>query len=139
MATQNARRAVSFKDLFISQEGRKDSGSLAAALGALTAKWPPETVFQATEVAKFINPPTRFPGGRPDLILREYLFPALPPGQAVGAIAVAKRLKNHVGEPVPNGAETLILKSTKDGHTKTAGYYVLVTKNGGCGRCGGCG
>ena len=127
-------REVSFKDLFISQEEEEeDSGSLAAALGALTAKWPPETVFQAAEVAKFINPPTEFPGGEPDLILREYLFPALPPGQAVGAIAVAKRLKNHVGEPVPNGAETLILKSTKDGHTKTAGYYISVTKNGGCG------
>jgi hypothetical protein len=41
---------------------------------------------------------------------REFLFPNQPPNRDVPNEAVGRRLKKHVGEPVPLGKQTLMLR-----------------------------
>jgi hypothetical protein len=132
--------AINFGDLFLSQEeDDEESASLADALAAIAAvEWPQQKgvpikagPFQAAQLARVINDQSEY---RLDaekecgVVLREFLFAKTPQTQNVSPKAVAKAIRRHVGEPVKKGDETLILKAGQDSVSKTAFYYVQVTK-----------
>jgi hypothetical protein len=124
---------ISFKNLFLVQEeDDEDSASLADALAVLAEKWPNETLFQAADVAKLANATGEWANEREHAItLREFLFPGIPPHQAVTAKATGKRLKRHVDEPVPRDGNILSLKQTPDTHVKISNFYVASRPNAG--------
>ncbi len=114
-ATAPRPKEIDFRDLFLAQEADdEDSASLGDALFALASKWPDK--FRATDIAKMINDrsPYQIEADQEcSDVLRAFLFPKLQPNQDVSAISVGKVLKNHMGEPVRNGIQTLILKERK--------------------------
>ena len=57
-------------------------------------------------------------------MLREFLFPAMPPNQDVTAKAVSNRLKRHANEPVKKGDTTFILRTVVDTHKQVITYFV---------------
>jgi hypothetical protein len=61
-----------------------------------------------------------------NLTIREFLCPTLPEGYRVSPKKIGKALSNHIGEPVRNGAETLILRRDKD--RLGVSYYMVETK-----------
>lgn len=117
---------ISFKDLFLVQEEEdEESASLADAIAVLANKWPETESFQAADVATLANATGEWANERERaMTLREFLFPGIPPNQAVTAKATSKRLKRHVDEPVPSDGQTLSLKEMRDPHTKTLSFYV---------------
>jgi hypothetical protein len=125
---------INFRDLFLSQEeDDEESASLTDALAALAATvWGrKDESFQAVDLARKLNDVSdyRSPEERERAaVLRDFFFPKTPQNQDVSPKAVAKALKRHIGEPVKKDRETLILKAGEDSNTKTAIYYVQVTK-----------
>jgi hypothetical protein len=120
--------SINFKNLFLVQEeDDEESSSLADVLAVLAEKWPNAAPFKAAEVATAINTTGEWAteGTRERaMTLREFLFPGAPPNQAVTAKATSKRLKRHVGEPVPHDGNTLSLQETCHPHTKVLSFYV---------------
>jgi hypothetical protein len=120
---------LNFKDLFLAQEeDDEESASLADVLVVLANKWPKEEQFQATDVAKLINTTGEWAtdtAREAGSTLREFLFPAIPPNQAVTPKATGKRLKRHIDEPVPRNGKSFSLKEARDTHTKCLNFYVV--------------
>jgi hypothetical protein len=120
--------SINFKNLFLVQEEEdEESSSFADVLAVLVEKWPNSVPFQAADVAEAINTTGEWAteGTRERaMTLREFLFPGIPPNQAVTAKATSKRLKRHVSEPVPRDGKTLSLQETCDPHTKVLSFYV---------------
>jgi hypothetical protein len=124
---------VDFQKLFLAREDDdEDSTSLAEVLEIMLQKW--MGTFDAADVAKAINtqtttadqygaPRSPDPGAGS---LREFLFPSTPPSHMATPKAVAKRLKNHMDEPVKSRERTLILRRREDLHAKKLSYYVEV-------------
>ena len=131
--------AVDFRKLFMERdEEDDDQASLAEALAVL-AKWPTQAGFKANDVAELVNDVTTpcDPYARPrratDLvepadrvILRDFLYPSMPPGFRASPRSVGCQLRDHVDEPVKRGAQTLTLKAHSDAHGHTLKYYVKV-------------
>jgi hypothetical protein len=120
--------SISFKNLFLVQdEEDEESASLADALSTLADTWRDEASFQAAGVAELVNSTGEWAtdtARQRGETLREFLFPGIPLSQAVTAKATGKRLKRHVGEPVPRDGKTLSLKEIRDSHTKTLSFYI---------------
>ena len=123
--------AINFRDLFLSQEqDDEDNASLGDALSALAGKWPEAGRFQASGVARSLNDRSEYQidvDKERAAILRDFMFPKLPPNQDVSAKAVGKVVKRHVGEPVLAAGVTLILKEWRDprgGPSGALSYYV---------------
>jgi hypothetical protein len=131
--------AVNFRKLFLQREDEdEDSASLADALAVL-AQWPQQGGFKAAEVAELVNDVTtpRDPYARrprptdliepPDrVILRDFLYPSMPPGFRASARSVGCLLREHVDEPVKRGGQTLALKAHDSGGSRALSYYVKV-------------
>jgi hypothetical protein len=98
---------VNFRDLFLSQEqDDEEDASLGDALGALAAKWPKAETFKATDLATLLNYRGDFQSIEDKeraAILRDFLFPKVPPNQDVSAKSVGRMMKSRVGEPVKAG------------------------------------
>jgi hypothetical protein len=77
--------------------------------------------FKATDVAEAIN---ATPGDADVLVVRSFLFPALPTSAPITAKAVGKRLKAYEGETVRYGAQTLTLKARLDKHAGATVFSV---------------
>jgi hypothetical protein len=117
--------AVNFGDLFLTQEqDDEESASLADALRALADKWPRGAVFLAADVARLINDRSEWAGNDCSAVLREFLFPKLPPNQDVSPISTGLILKKSHGEPVRDGDRELTLIMGGDSHTKAKNFYV---------------
>jgi hypothetical protein len=123
--------AVNFRDLFLSQEeDDEENSSLADVLSALDGKWPKSGKFLASDVARLLNDRSEYQidaDKERAIVLREFLFPKLPPNQDASAKSVGKAAKRHVGEPVKAGDRTLILKEWRDpsaGPKGALSYYV---------------
>jgi hypothetical protein len=127
---------IDFKDIFLTQEeDDEESASLADALAGIAGKeWRNDVgkLFnpQAKDIAQLINSQSDY---APEIdkqlaiTLREFLFPSLPLGQSVSVKSVGKRLKQHVGEPVKHGDQTLILRECRDPSVGPKGplsYYI---------------
>jgi hypothetical protein len=131
--------AVDFRKLFLEREAQhEDQASLADALAVL-AKWPTQAGFKANDVAELVNDVTTpcDPYARPrratDLIepadrviLRDFLYPSMPPGFRASPRSVGCQLRDHIDEPVRSGQQTLTLKAHSDAHGHTLKYYVKV-------------
>lgn len=110
--------AISFRDLFLSQEDDdEENASLADALMALEKQWPEKAQFQASALVRLLNDQSAYQGDAEReraATLREFLFPSATQVQIVTAKAAGKRLKRHVGEPVKVNDRTLVLKDWRD-------------------------
>jgi hypothetical protein len=124
-------KKIDFRDLFLAQEeDDEESASLGDALAALANKWPDR--FQSTDIAKLINNRSEYQIDTDKecaATVREFLFPRLQPSQDVSAKSLGKALKCHVGEPLRNGARTLILRTSEDTHSKIANFFVQVKQS----------
>ena len=127
---------IDFGKLFLSQEDDdEESGSLADMLETLAAKWPDGAKFKASDITKILNYRGEYHGDgdiERAVILREFLFPKLPPTQDVSAKAVSAALKSQLGSPVRIGKQTMILKDWRnpsDGPKGAVSYFVLA-RNG---------
>jgi hypothetical protein len=124
--------AIDFCKLFLSQEvDDEESSSLADVLDAMV-KWKDAAKFKASDITKELNNRSEYQGNEGTelaVVLREFLFPKLPPTQDVSAKAVGKALKRQVGAPVQRGNQTLILKEWRDPNDGPNGalhYFVEV-------------
>jgi hypothetical protein len=110
---------VDFQKLFLTSDDEdEDSTSLADALAIMTKQWP--MAFDAAEVARLVNDQANQHGAA----MREFLYPGVPTFHVATPKSVAKRLKNHLDEPVKCGERTLILRRMEDLHNKTWRYSV---------------
>jgi hypothetical protein len=118
-----------FATLFLNQEAEEeDATSLAEMLDKLDeACCGGGTGFcKAADVTDLINR-----GGTAAAnVIRSFLFPTLPHDAPVSAIAVGRRLKAHVGEPVKHGEKTLVLKIDRDTDNKVNKFYVAKNRAG---------
>ena len=71
---------------------------------------------QGFDIAKILNYRGEYPVRdiQRAVILREFLFPKLPPTQDVSAKAVSAALKSQLGSPVRIGKQTMILKDWRN-------------------------
>jgi hypothetical protein len=96
---------VDFRTLFMANEDEnEDDTSLADALSTLAETFP--DTFSAAEVAVLVNDGASEAG----CALREFLYPAAPPGHHASPKSVGLRLKKHIDGPVKHGDQTLILR-----------------------------
>ena len=115
----NPDREVDFQKLFLASDDEdEDSTSLAEALAIMAAQWP--MTFDAAEVARLVNDQANQHGAA----LREFLYPGAATFYTATPKSVAKRLKNHLDEPVKRGESTLILRRMEDLHNKTWRYSI---------------
>src|SRR4029077_3665762 len=66
------------------------------------------------------------PSGR--VILRDFLYPSVPPGFHASPRSVGRLLGDHVDEPVKRGAQTLALKARERGD-RALNYFVKVVED----------
>jgi hypothetical protein len=112
---------LDFQNLFLTQEEEdEDTASLAEALAIMAKQWPAQPTFTAADVAEAVNA-----GSQTGLLLRDFLFPAMPPGTLATPKGVGKRLKCHVGEPVQKGNQILTLRCSQD-RIGTLAYFVHI-------------
>jgi hypothetical protein len=125
-AAKEAGQEVDFQKLFLEQDDEdEDDASLSAVLAGMRNKWPGG--FKASDVSNVINS-CAFEDAGLGGDIRELLYPAQVSAQAIiTPKSVGKRLKNHVGDPVRCGDETLALKTKKDNNEMV--YYIKATKN----------
>jgi hypothetical protein len=128
-AVEHASKLISphqnldFQSLFLTQEEEdEDTASLAEALAIMAKQWPAKPTFTAADVAEAVNA-----GSQTGLLLRDFLFPAMPPGALATPKSVGRRLKCHVGEPVQKGAKVLTLSVEKTGD-KALNYFIKSTQ-----------
>jgi hypothetical protein len=62
------------------------------------------------------------------VILRDFLYPNVPPTFRGSSRSVGCRLRNHVDEPVKRGTQTLALKARESGD-RALSYFVKVVKD----------
>jgi hypothetical protein len=136
---KRAEMKVDFGKLFLEQEVEdEDDNALVEALGEIrarvartnAARGASNNTFSATDMALEINQTTQ---GRNSLrdAYRACFYPSMELGETVSPIAVSKRLKTRIGEPVRGDGVTLILRSgrsTKQGHAPAV-YWVEVKDN----------
>jgi hypothetical protein len=122
LAAPDGEEPVEFAKLFQAQDDEdEDDISLVEALIVMRTKWPEK--FLAKDVCDAINAI----GFSPDYImLREFLCPKLLEGHRASSKMIGKALSNHIGDPVRNGDETLILRRDKD--RLDVSYYRVETK-----------
>jgi hypothetical protein len=130
---------VEFRTLFLQRdEGDEDAISLAEALAVL-AKWPKQDGFKAADVAELVNDlttpcdpnaqrPTDLIKPPDRVILRDFLYPSMPPGFRASPRSVGRLLGAHVDEPVKRRAQTLTLKAHDSGGDRALSYYVRVVQ-----------
>jgi hypothetical protein len=110
---------VDFQKLFLTSDDEdEDSTSLADALAIMAKQWP--VTFDAAEAATLVNDQANQQGAA----LREFLYPGAATFYAATPKSVAKRLKNHLDQPVKCGECTLVLRRMEDLHNKTWRYSV---------------
>ena len=138
-AAKRAEMTVDFDALFRSQDAEdEDDNALVEALGEIRA-WVARTkaergasnnTFSAIDMALYINQNTLVRNSLRDAY-RACFYPSMEQGETVSPIAVSKRLKTRIGEPVRGDGVTLILrsgKSAKQGHAPAV-YWVEVKDN----------
>jgi hypothetical protein len=132
--------AISFRDLFLTQEQDDEEGAaLVDALQALRmqADWGARG-FKASDVARMLNDRSERGPGEVErcALVKEFLFPGTSPDLSVTSIAIGKRLRKHVGEPVSIGNETLILREEKEkgGGGRASSEYFVEIKTGEVGK-----
>ena len=129
---------VDFQALFKAQdEDDEDDASLAEVLSAMKAQWR-DGKFKASDLCTIINAdhhPVNLPSST-DVALRDlcraHFFETYKDYEKVIANAVGKKLKQHVGEAVLSGSETLILKTEPDtsSGSKGSAFYWVATVTG---------
>ena len=121
---------IDFKDLFLAQEEEEEEGvGLADVLELMWKKaWRKFSPTKAADVAAVINNARNEFTIEDDRelghLLRDLLFPNLPPTADVTAKAVGRRLKARIGEPVRKGVPTYTLRTTIDQLDNSLRFFV---------------
>jgi hypothetical protein len=107
---------VDFSRLFLDQEADdEDATSLTDMLRSLSKIMAGKPSFEAADVAGALNGLVEGLSLSEDQrVVRDFLFPNQPSGAQVLAPVVGRKLKDHVGHPVSNGAGTFVLKADKN-------------------------
>jgi hypothetical protein len=129
-----------FRDLFLTQEEDDEEGAaLVDALQALRMQsdWGARG-FKASDVTRMLNDRSERGPGEVErcALVKEFLFPGTSPDLSVTSIAVGKRLRKHVGEPVSAGKETIILREEKEkgGGGRASSEYFIEVRTGEVGK-----
>jgi hypothetical protein len=134
-AAQLAGHELDFQKLFIEQEeDDEDAATLADVLEILVKKWPDK--FTASDVEGMVNTPEP---NEDEQTLREYLLPGARLDHRFSAIAIAKRLRKDVDNPVLSGKRTLVLRRQHDSHQEVFVYRVLSLSGEFAGNAGNAG
>jgi hypothetical protein len=111
-------KVLDFATLFLDQEAEdEDTADWADCLNAVTKV--PVGKLSASELCYQLNNVEN----DNTTIIKEVLFPAMPPGAKITPKAVAKRLSAKVDDPVRCDGSILTLRSAKDTHKKTLVFW----------------
>jgi hypothetical protein len=134
---KKAGHEIDFRKLFLTQEaeGDEDTVSLGSALEVMKRLW---VEFRAEDIADLINRVGRANADdgiftperkRDSIVLRDFLFGAVPANFMATPRTVGNRLKAHRDEPVRYGGETLVLRGRANPHDDVMVYFIHVVRD----------